>query len=486
MSAAPESSYEENPEHLLVLDDEKSIRWVLERTLTQSGYRVHLATDASEAHHLLNQYPIRLALVDINLPDQDGISFTQNVSTQFPKLMTIVMTGQGTMHNTIEAMKAGAFEFVTKPFDILQIEELVRQALKVRHAEKRDSSDLKSSSEELLVGQGPKMRELFKSIGRVASTELTVLIQGESGTGKELIAKTIHQHSNRAKGPFVAINCAAIPSELLESELFGHEKGAFTGAVERKRGKLEQAGNGTLFLDEIGDMPLKLQSKLLRVLQERQFERIGGQELLTTNMRVIAATHRDLEQLMQQEQFRTDLYYRLNVFPLSIPPLRERVEDLPLLVEHFLKRGAREMAVGSKSLSPEAMDALKRYPWPGNVRELENTLKSLMITNVSNFISLDSFPGHLMKKGKPVQESGNLEEWIEDKIAPLVREGITKNTDSLMQEVLQKVERPLLKLLLEETGWNQQKTSKLLGINRNTLRKKIETLRIRRKVVLDA
>ncbi len=439
MSAVPESSSEENPEHLLVLDDEKSIRWVLERTLTQSGYRVHLATDASEAHHLLNQYPIRLALVDINLPDQDGISFTQNVSTQFPKLMTIVMTGQGTMHNTIEAMKAG-----------------------------------------------PKMRELFKSIGRVASTELTVLIQGESGTGKELIAKTIHQHSNRAKGPFVAINCAAIPSELLESELFGHEKGAFTGAVERKRGKLEQAGNGTLFLDEIGDMPLKLQSKLLRVLQERQFERIGGQELLTTNMRVIAATHRDLEQLMQQEQFRTDLYYRLNVFPLSIPPLRERVEDLPLLVEHFLKRGAREMAVGNKSLSPEAMDALKRYPWPGNVRELENTLKSLMITNVSNFISLDSFPGHLMKKGKPVQESGNLEEWIEDKIAPLVREGIAKNTDSLMQEVLHKVERPLLKLLLEETGWNQQKTSKLLGINRNTLRKKIETLRIRRKVVLDA
>ena len=486
MSAVPESSSEANPEHLLVLDDEKSIRWVLERTLTQSGYHVPLATDASEAHHLLNQYPIRLALVDINLPDQDGISFTQNVSTQFPKLMTIVMTGQGTMHNTIEAMKAGAFEFVTKPFDILQIEELGRQALKVRHAEKRDSSDLKSSSEELLVGQGPKMRELFKSIGRVASTELTVLIQGESGTGKELISTTIHQHSNRAKGPFVAINCAAIPSELLESELFGHEKGAFTGAVERKRGKLEQAGNGTLFLDEIGDMPLKLQSKLLRVLQERQFERIGGQELLTTNMRVIAATHRDLEQLMQQEQFRTDLYYRLNVFPLSIPPLRERVEDLPLLVEHFLKRGAREMAVGNKSLSPEAMDALKRYPWPGNVRELENTLKSLMITNVSNFISLDSFPGHLMKKGKPVQESGNLEEWIEDKIAPLVREGITKNTDSLMQEVLHKVERPLLKLLLEETGWNQQKTSKLLGINRNTLRKKIETLRIRRKVVLDA
>ena len=246
MSAVPESLSEEKPEHLLVLDDEKSIRWVLERTLTQSGYHVHLATDASEAHHLLNQYPIRLALVDINLPDQDGISFTQNVSTQFPKLMTIVMTGQGTMHNTIEAMKAGAFEFVTKPFDILQIEELVRQALKVRHAEKRDSSDLKSSSEELLVGQGPKMRELFKSIGRVASTELTVLIQGESGTGKELIAKTIHHHSNRAKGPFVAINCAAIPSELLESELFGHEKGAFTGAVERKRGKLEQAGNLSL------------------------------------------------------------------------------------------------------------------------------------------------------------------------------------------------------------------------------------------------
>ena len=201
------------------------------------------------------------------------------------------------------------------------------------------------------------MREVFSILDRILDTNQPILVQGESGTGKELIAKTIHQHSNRSKGPFVAINCAAIPSELLESELFGHEKGAFTGAVERKRGKLEQAGNGTLILDEIGDMPLKLQSKLLRVLQERQFERIGGQELLTTNMRVIAATHRDLEQLMQQEQFRTDLFYRLNVFPLSFPPLRERVEDLPLLVEHFLKRGAREMAVGTKSLSPEAMAA---------------------------------------------------------------------------------------------------------------------------------
>lgn len=486
MSAVPESLSFEKPEHLLVLDDEKSIRWVLEKTLSQSGYQVHLASDASEAHELLKKHPVRLALVDINLPDQDGLSFTKNVAEKYPNLMTIVMTGQGTMFNTIEAMKAGAFEFVTKPFDILQIEELVCQALKIRHTEKDENSERQGSTEELLVGQGPAMRDLFKSIGRVASTELTVLIQGESGTGKELIARTIHQHSKRASGPFVAINCAAIPSELLESELFGHEKGSFTGAIERKLGKLEQAENGTLFLDEIGDMPLILQSKLLRVLQERQFERIGGQELLSTNMRVIAATHRDLDQLMQKELFRKDLFYRLNVFPLSIAPLRDRIEDLPFLVEHFLKRGALEMAVGSKSLSPEAMESLRNHHWPGNVRELENTLKSLMITNVSNFISLDSFPGHLLKKEKPTQDSGNLEKWMEKKIEPLVRQGIANNTDSLMSQVMNQVERPLLKLLLEETGWNQQKTSKLLGINRNTLRKKIEALRIRRKVVLDA
>lgn len=486
MSAVPESISFEKPEHLLVLDDEKSIRWVLEKTLSQSGYLVHLASDASEAHKLLKKHPVRLALVDINLPDQDGLSFTKNVAEKYPNLMTIVMTGQGTMFNTIEAMKAGAFEFVTKPFDILEIEELVLKALKIRHTEKEENYERQSGTEELLVGQGSSMRDLFKSIGRIASTELTVLIQGESGTGKELIARTIHQHSKRASGPFVAINCAAIPSELLESELFGHEKGSFTGAIERKRGKLEQAENGTLFLDEIGDMPLKLQSKLLRVLQERQFERIGGQELLSTNMRVIAATHRDLDQLMQQELFRKDLFYRLNVFPLSIAPLRDRIEDLPLLVEHFLKRGAREMAVGSKNLSPEALEALQTYNWPGNVRELENTLKSLMITNVSNFISLDSFPGHLLKKEKHTQDSGNLEKWMENKIEPLVRQGIANNTDSLMSEVMNQVERPLLKLLLEETGWNQQKASKLLGINRNTLRKKIKALRIRRKVVLDA
>jgi two-component system nitrogen regulation response regulator GlnG len=308
---------------------------------------------------------------------------------------------------------------------------------------------------------------------------LTVLIQGESGTGKELIARSIHQHSLRSSQPFVAINCAAIPSELMESELFGHEKGAFTGATERKRGKLELASQGTLFLDEIGDMPMRLQSKLLRVLQEKQFERVGGQELITTNMRVITATHQNLENLIKNSNFRTDLYYRLNVFPLNIAPLRERREDIPVLTEHFLEKGSKEMAVGSKTVEPEVMRVFALYNWPGNIRELENTVKSLMIINVTGTIMLDSLPKNLFRP-QPVTDYGeSLEEVASLKLEGLVRDAVEFDKDSLLAEVLPQVERPLLKLLLEQTNWNQQKSARILGINRNTLRKKIETLGLR-------
>jgi len=390
------------------------------------------------------------------------------------------MTGQSTMYNTVEAMKAGAFDYVAKPFNIDEIEELVKRALRVPLSTpetKRIKSGKKAH--DLLAGQSKVMRDLYKAIGRVAATDLTVLIQGESGTGKELIARSIHQHSLRSSQPFVAINCAAIPSELMESELFGHEKGAFTGATERKRGKLELASQGTLFLDEIGDMPMRLQSKLLRVLQEKQFERVGGHELITTNMRVIAATHQNLEDLIKNSNFRTDLYYRLNVFPLNIAPLRERREDIPVLTEHFLQKGSKEMAVGRKAVEPEVMRVFALYNWPGNIRELENTVKSLMITNVTGTIMLDSLPKNLFRP-QPVTDSGeSLEEVASLKLEGLVRDAVEFNIDSLLAEVLPQVERPLLKLLLEQTNWNQQKSARILGINRNTLRKKIETLGLR-------
>jgi len=295
-------------------------------------------------------------------------------------------------------------------------------------------------------------------------------------TGKELIARSIHQHALRADKSFVAINCAAIPSELMESELFGHEKGAFTGATERKRGKLEFASQGTLFLDEIGDMPMRLQSKLLRVLQEKQFERLGGHELITTDMRVIAATHQNLENLINKSQFRKDLYYRLNVFPVDIAPLRERREDIPVLVEHFLQKGSKEMAVGRKVVEPDALNVLARFAWPGNIRELENTVKSLMITNVTGTITLDSLPKNLFKSQSLADSEETLEDLAERKLEILVRDAVELDKDSLMAEVLPQLERPLLRLLLDKTKWNQQKAANILGINRNTLRKKIETL----------
>ena len=470
MSAVPESSSEENPEHLLVLDDEKSIRWVLERTLTQSGYRVHLATDASEAHHLLNQYPIRLALVDINLPDQDGISFTQNVSTKFPKLMTIVMTGQGTMHNTIEAMKAGAFEFVTKPFDILQIEELVRQALKVRHAEKRDSSDLKSSSEELLVGQGPKMRELFKSIGRVASTELTVLIQGESGTGKELIAKTIHQHSNRAKGPFVAINCAAIPSELLESELFGHEKGSFTGAFSQRIGRFEQAENGSLFLDEIGDMPLDSQTRLLRVLSNKEFYRVGGDKPIKVDVRIIAATHQNLNNLVSQKNFREDLFYRLNVIKIEVPPLRDRKDDISDLSKYFLKNYADSLDEDLRVISDEAMKLMNKYDWPGNVRQLENVCYWLTLMSPSQSVKSQDLPTEIKEFEITDIPTSSWEDGMQNWL-----KNVSMNIDSGLSEIaITKIEKMLIKTALERSNGKKNDAAQILGWGRNTLSKKMK------------
>ena len=295
MIKQPENKQIQKQTQILVLDDEPSIRWVMDRTLSQAGYIPRLAVDAPEARQLLKNHSIRLAFVDINLPGQDGLSFTREILKKYPSLLTIVMTGESTMYTTVEAMKSGVFDYLPKPFNIEEIEELVRRALRIPlKIEGSAGTKLEKPDDDLLTGQSKAMRELYKSIGRVAATDLTVLIQGESGTGKELIARSIHRHSLRSSRAFVAINCAAIPSELMESELFGHEKGAFTGATERKRGKLEGASQGTLFLDEIGDMPMNLQSKLLRVLQEKQFERLGGKELITTDMRIIAATHQNL------------------------------------------------------------------------------------------------------------------------------------------------------------------------------------------------
>ncbi|MBF0279491.1 MAG: sigma-54-dependent Fis family transcriptional regulator [SAR324 cluster bacterium] len=474
---------------ILVVDDEQSIRWVLDQTLSRLGYSLHLAETADEAEKILQQVSIDIAFIDINLPDQSGLSFMENALMQFPSLLAIVITGQSTMYNTVSAMKIGAYDYLAKPFDIEDAESLVLKASEVvfsNRSMKKTNGIAKSEKSELLVGKSKAMHSLYKAIGRVAASDLTVLILGESGTGKELIARSIHQHSVRAHQPFIALNCAAIPSELLESELFGHEKGAFTGAAERKKGKLELADSGTLFLDEIGDMPLKLQSKLLRVLQEKSFERVGGHEIIMTDMRVIAATHRNLEKLIEEGLFRADLYYRLNVFSTYIPPLRERREDIPVLAEHFLRKGENELAVCSKRLAPDSLKELQRYHWPGNVRELENVIKSLMITNVTEIITPDTIPRNITERVPFIEEEElHLEDLVYNKIKPLVSTYIQQEGTELMDVIMPQLERPLLRLTLEETRWNQNRSSKILGINRNTLRKKIESLGLQKSETLE-
>ena len=465
---------------VLIVDDEESIRWVLQQAFQVLGHTLHLAATASEAQTLLHTHPIDIAFIDIHLPDQNGLALMETVLQKFPLLLAIVITAQSTMHHTVTAMKMGAYDYLAKPFDLEEAEALLGQAAQAVRSQrsmraKKPVTSLEKA--ESLVGKSKAMHNLYKAIGRVAATDLTVLILGESGTGKELIARSIHQHSARAAQPLVALNCAAIPAELLESELFGHEKGAFTGATERKIGKLELAHSGTLFLDEIGDMPPSLQSKLLRVLQEKTFERVGGHREIKTEMRVIAATHRNLKQSMEEGVFRTDLYYRLNVFSIDLPPLRERREDIPVLVEHFLRKGEQELAVSQKRIALEALAKLQRYHWPGNVRELENLIKSLMITNVSETIGLEALPQNILQNLPVLPEAESLlEDLVYAKIKPVVAEYVRQEGQALMELIMPQLERPLLQLTLEQTQWNQNKSSKILGINRNTLRKKIELL----------
>ena len=331
-----------------------------------------------------------------------------------------------------------------------------------------------------LIGSSPAMQEVYRLTRRAAQSNASVLLLGETGTGKELIAKALHRLSKRGSGPLVKVNCGAQPESLLESELFGHVRGSFTGAVANRTGRFEAAHTGTIFLDEINSTSTHLQVKLLRVLQERQFERVGGSEFIPASMRVIAATHRQLNKMIADQEFRADLFYRLSVFPINVPSLREHREDIPLLVEHFLKKGRQELAVGRKSITEETMEILQRYSWPGNIRELENVVKSLMITNVSEVITKDALPHNLLREAPLPGFEETLEELAYKKLHMVIPEFVHQQREDLMDAVLHQIERPLLQLLLEETRWNQQKAARILGINRNTLRKKIEILQVRR------
>ena len=467
-------------ERVLIVDDDESVRWVLKKSLEKDSIETVLAKDATEALDRLKEDDIALVLMDIRMPGMSGFEALDKIRAEGRGPSVIIMTAQATMQNAIEAMRRGAFDYITKPFDLDEVNILVRKAIEVRRLSQEVytlRAEVREKYEGGLVGNTPVMREIYKTIGRVAESDATVLIHGESGTGKELVARAIHFHSKRAGRPFVAVNSAAIPSELLESELFGHEKGAFTGAVVRKLGKFEAAAGGTLFLDEIGDMNLALQGKLLRVLQEKEFDRVGGVEPIKTDVRVIAATHHNLEKAVREKRFREDLFYRLNVIQINIPPLRKRKDDIPQLAEYFMHKFQSHAGGKARSLTPETLKILRAYDWPGNVRELENAIQRAITLSQGDKIFPDALPPQIFRPGHGVTIS--FENFLEEKLADLVdRMGGLEQGD-IYTMVLHRVEKPLITLVLKKTDGNQVRAAGLLGINRNTLRKKIKELGIK-------
>jgi two-component system nitrogen regulation response regulator GlnG len=473
---------------VLVADDEESMRWVLSKALRKKGFTVDLARDGDEALRLIRSESYDLAILDIKMPGVNGLDLLDKVRDIKSDLLVVIMTAEAGMKNAVEAMKRGAYDYLTKPFDLDMMDAIVEKANRAQEMTMQVSVLKDELKEQYLldkgiIGNSIQMREVYKTIGKVAPSDMTVLIQGESGTGKELIARAIHCNSKRLVKPFIAMNCAAIPKELLETELFGHEKGSFTGASERKLGKFEQANGGTVFLDEIGDMPLDLQAKILRVLQERELTRTGGSQNITVDVRIVAATNQDLQQLAQQKLFREDLYYRLNVVPINLLPLRERKVDILLLVDHFLQKTCIELDVPLKTIDQPTRDRLEAYSWPGNVRELENVIKRAVILSSDPLLTIDDFPVLAAADGSAsgASEDVSLEFLVDRKLRSSFVNVEKLDSGDLYNMVIEQVERPLIAFLLEKTRWNQVRAASILGINRNTLRKKISDLGIELK-----
>jgi two-component system nitrogen regulation response regulator GlnG len=468
---------------ILVVDDEETVRWAVQKALEREGHTVLHAADGPGGAAAAEAPGVDLVLLDVRLPGMDGLEVLARLRRNCPELPVIMMTAHGTMQVAVEAMKGGAYDYIAKPFDMEELKLLVRKAFEAR-ALTQEVVRLRAALEGRpdfggIVGQSAGMQEVAKAVGRVAATDLTVLIRGESGTGKELIARAIHANSRRHQHPMVAVNCAAIPRELLESELFGHEKGAFTGAVAARRGRFEQADAGTLFLDEIGDMDVALQTKILRVLQERQVERLGGERLIPVDVRIIAATNQDLDAAVARRAFREDLFYRLNVVVIHVPPLRDRREDIPPLAEHFLKQFAAEQGGEPKVLSAEALEGLVQHRWPGNVRELENVVKRACVQSPTAMILPEHLPAF---PAAPEGEGEMPREGIEARMGEGVRAELRRlhgaKDGALHDYFVSCLERPLLEAVLERAGGNQLKAAELLGINRNTLRKRIRELKV--------
>ncbi|OLB41054.1 MAG: two-component system response regulator, partial [Candidatus Rokubacteria bacterium 13_2_20CM_2_64_8] len=432
---------------ILIADDEDSLRWVLEKGLRGVGYDVTSVKDGEEAVRVFEAQPFDLVFLDVRMPGLDGLTALERIRDLRPDVYVIVMTAHGSMDTAIKAMQRGAYDYLNKPFDLDEVLLLSERALAASRLT-QEVARLRTGLAEVrefsaLIGRHPRMQDVYKTIGRIAGTDVTVLLRGESGTGKELVARAIHHYSRRSGRPFVAVSCAAIPGTLLESEMFGHERGAFTDAKERRLGKFELAHGGTLYLDEIGDMPVDLQTKLLRALQERTIERVGGHESIAIDVRVLAATNRDLEALMKEGRFREDLYYRLNVVTVNLPPLRERRRDIPLLVEHFLAKHVEEL--GERGVAPEALDRLVGYDWPGNVRELENVVQRAMVMATAGVILPEHLPIGPVSAAASVAVDATLEEIIERKLMECVRGLRERSSANLYDLVVGLVEKPLLR-----------------------------------------
>ncbi len=469
-------------ENIWVIDDDKSIRWVLEKALRQADMSVSSFESADEALELMrgNAIPPDAIISDIRMPGSDGLSMLRQLKITQPDTPVLIMTAFSDLDSTVAAFESGAFEYIPKPFDVDHVIEQTRRACnssrKNRPSAERKaqaaSASVTKAEEEYpeLLGDAPAMQDVFKAIGRLSRSRITVLINGESGTGKELIAQALHRHSPRSSKPFVALNMAAIPHDLMESELFGHEKGSFTGAQNTRIGRFEQANGGTLFLDEIGDMPATLQTRLLRVLADGQFYRVGGHSPMTVDVRIVAATHQDLEALVERKQFREDLFHRLNVIRIEAPPMRDRREDIPTLLRHFLKQASRELDEETKEMTPDFEAYVSSLPWPGNVRQLQNTAHWLTVMASGKQLKIEDLPRH--NQDLPMKQEADWESGFRLWANRLLTNGET----DLLGKATPAIERILIQCALNRTQDRRQEAARLLGWGRNTLTRKIKEL----------
>ncbi len=462
-----------------VIDDDRSIRWVLERALEQAQIKTTSFERADLAlQALVKQRPDAL-ITDIRMPGIDGLDLLRQVTELYPQLPVIIMTAHSDLESAVASYQGGAFEYLPKPFDVDEAVALAQRALahadelRAREAATEGTTEIEKTAATEIIGEAPAMQEVFRAIGRLSHSTITVLINGESGTGKELVAQALHQHSPRSRQPFIALNMAAIPRDLIESELFGHEKGAFTGASGQRQGRFEQANGGTLFLDEIGDMPAETQTRLLRVLADSEFYRVGGHTAVKVDVRIIAATHQNLEKLVEQGRFREDLFHRLNVIRVHLPSLKDRREDIPRLAEHFLAQAARELSTETKTLKKEALDYICRLDWPGNVRQLQNTCRWLTVMATGREILLDDLPPELLAKS-PSRISSDweaaLQHWAE--------QALMRGEIHLLNRAVPAFERIMIDAALKHTGGRKRDAAELLGWGRNTLTRKLKELNI--------